>query len=105
MTANREAPVLLIGLDAAEVTLIEQGMSDGTLPHLAALRDRGAYGHLASTVDWAVGTPWPSFYTSSWPSDHGFFNYLQWRPELMTHHRPGESWLPLRPSQLPRRRR
>lgn len=97
MSATREAPVLLIGLDAAEVRLIEQWMADGTLPRLAALRSRGAYGHLASTADWLVGSPWPSFYTSSWPTDHGLFHYLQWRPRRMTHERPSESWLPLRP--------
>ncbi len=89
--------MLLIGLDAAEITLIERGISDGSLPHLARLRKQGTFGRLESTANWLVGTPWPSFSTSSWPSDHGFVHYLQWRPDLMTHARPDASWLPLRP--------
>ena len=97
MSATRKGPVLMIGIDASQATLVEQWMADDTLPNLAKLRDRGAYGQLASTADWLAGTPWPSFYTSSWPTDHGFFNYLQWRPHLMTHHRPNGSWVPLRP--------
>ncbi len=97
MSPRRNAPVLMIGIDAAEATLVEQWTADGTLPNLAKLRERGGYGQLASTADWLAGTPWPSFYTSSWPSDHGFCNYLQWRPNLMAHHRPNDLWLPLRP--------
>jgi predicted AlkP superfamily phosphohydrolase/phosphomutase len=98
--------VLAIGLDAAEVSLIEPWMDDGTLPNLARLRSRGAYGRLRSTADWVVGSPWPSFYTSSWPSDHGFVNYLQWLPQRMSHERPNDSWLPLRPfwRELPAQR-
>jgi predicted AlkP superfamily phosphohydrolase/phosphomutase len=95
--ACRRDPVLLIGLDAAEVGLIEQGIADGSLPNLARLRKQGGFGRLESSANWLVGTPWPSFYTSSWPSDHGFVNFLQWRPGLMTHSRPDASWLPLRP--------
>ncbi len=97
MSANRRDPVLLIGLDAAEVSLIEQGISNGGLPNLARLRRQGSFGRLDSTAEWLVGTPWPSFSTSSWPSDHGFVNFLQWRPGLMTHARPDASWLPIRP--------
>ena len=97
VSANRRNPVLLIGLDAAEIGLIERGIADGTLTNLARLRARGAFGRLRSTADWLVGTPWPSFYTSSWPADHGFVNYLQWRSGSMTHSRPDDSWLPITP--------
>jgi predicted AlkP superfamily phosphohydrolase/phosphomutase len=90
-------PVLLIGLDAAEISLIEMGIANGSLPTLARLRNQGGFGRLDSPADWLVGAPWPSFYTSSWPSDHGFVSYLQWRSGLMTHVRPDASWLPLRP--------
>ena len=95
--AGGRDPVLMIGLDAAEVSLIEQGIAAGSLPNLATLRKQGTFGFLASPANWLVGAPWPSFYTSSGPSDHGFVNFLQWRPDLMTHCRPDASWLPLRP--------
>jgi predicted AlkP superfamily phosphohydrolase/phosphomutase len=94
---NRSAPVLMIGLDAAESSLVEQWMNDGSLPNLKWLRDRGAYGRLASTADWLSSSPWPTFYTGTWPAEHGFYNYVQWRPDLLKHLRPSAEWLPLQP--------
>jgi len=87
----------MIGLDAAEPSLIEQWISDGTLPHLKRLRERGAYGRLASTADWLAGSVWPTFYTGTWPADHGVFHHLQWQAERMVHVRPTADWLPARP--------
>jgi predicted AlkP superfamily phosphohydrolase/phosphomutase len=92
--ANR---VVMIAIDASEFTVIERGIADGTLPHLARLRAQGAYGRMSSTADWLAGTPWASFYTGSLPPEHGFLFHLQWRPDLMRHDRPRPDWLPLRP--------
>lgn len=91
------SPVLMIGLDAAEWSLIERWMDDGSLPELRALREEGMFSRLRSTAEWLVGSPWPSFYTGMTPADHGLYHYLLWRPELMTFTRPGPDWLPLRP--------
>ncbi|QJF50281.1 alkaline phosphatase family protein [Roseobacter ponti] len=97
MTDTDRAPVIMIGLDAAEYSLIEEWMAEGALPNMASLAGRGSSGRLASTARWLVGSPWPSFYTSSSPADHGLYHYLQWRPEQMKHDRPGKDWLPLDP--------
>jgi predicted AlkP superfamily phosphohydrolase/phosphomutase len=91
------APVLAIALDAAEWSLIERWARDGTLPNLATLCARGARARLISTIEWLAGTPWPSFYTGSYPPDHGFLFHLQWRPDKMRHERPSPDWLPLTP--------
>ncbi len=90
-------PVLMIGLDAAEISLVRQWMDAGMLPNLRALRERGAFGPMRSTSRWLVGSPWQSFFTSQTPVDHGMYHYLVWRPELMAHARPSGDWLPLRP--------
>jgi predicted AlkP superfamily phosphohydrolase/phosphomutase len=87
----------MIGLDAAEYSLIQSWIEEGALPNLARLSRQGASGRLDSTAKWLVGSPWPSFYTSSLPSDHGLYHYLQWRPEMMKHDRPSKDWLPLDP--------
>ena len=97
MNQRQRTPVLMIGMDAAESTLLERWMEEGALPNLRAMRDRGAFGRLKSTAQWLVGSPWPSFYTSTWPSQHGMYHYLIWRPELMCHERPAPAWLPLQP--------
>jgi predicted AlkP superfamily phosphohydrolase/phosphomutase len=89
--------VLMIGLDAAEISLVERWMDDGSMPRLRSLRDRGASSRLASTAGWLVGSPWPSFYTGLTPAEHGLYHYLLWRPEKMAAERPSPDWLPLRP--------
>ncbi len=94
---SRRIPVLMIALDAAELSLVRRWMEEGALPNLRALKERGAFGPLASTAGWLVGSPWPSFYTGLPPSEHGLYHYLVWRPDLMRHERPAPQWLPLRP--------
>lgn len=93
-TARR---LVLIALDAAEPRLIERWMEDGSLPNLKALRERGAYGRLASSADWLAGSPWPTFYSGTLPSDHGFYHHLRWRADRMQAMRPSAESLPLTP--------
>src|SRR5262245_33989879 len=89
--------VLMIGIDAAEISLVRKWMHDGSLPNLRALSDRGAFGRLQSTARWLVGSPWPSFYTGTTPAEHGMYHYLVWRQDRMTHERPAPDWMPLQP--------
>src|SRR6185503_11975178 len=89
--------VLMVALDAAEPRLIERWIADGSLPNLARLRARGAYGRLASSADWLAGSPWPTFYTGTSPADHGVYDFLQWRADHMAVARPDPEWLPVRP--------
>ncbi len=89
--------ILMIGLDAAEISLIDRWCQSGDLPNIAELKAKGFFSPLESTADYLVGSPWPTFYTSNLPSEHGFYHYLQWRPELMTTERPQLDWLPLKP--------
>src|SRR6185369_2755641 len=97
MPQNERAPLLMVGIDAAEITLVSRWIEDGSLPNLRRLRDRGVFMPLKSTADWLVGSPWPSFYTGTPPREHGLYHYLMWRPELMRHERPTPQWMPLAP--------
>jgi len=89
--------VLMIGVDAAEARLIEAWTEDGTLPNLARLRERGAYGRLATSARWLVGSPWPTFYTGTGPETHGLYHYLMWEPARMEAVRPGRDDFPSPP--------
>ncbi len=80
--------VLMIGLDASEPDLVERWMGDGSLPNLKGLRDKGAYGRLASPGEWLSAAPWVTFFTSAHPSQHGFYYPFGWRPSEMKHERP-----------------
>ena len=86
---NCSSRVLMIALDAAEPRLVEQWMAEGTLPTLKHLYSKGAYGRLKSSADWLAGSPWPTFYTGTMPSEHGLYHYLQWR----TLARPAPGWI------------
>lgn len=54
--------VVAIGLDAAEWTLVERMIAAGELPHMAALRERGAEARLHNT-DYRTGLVWEHFLT------------------------------------------
>ncbi len=89
--------LLLIGLDAADVELVEHWISDGTLPNLAELRRAGTWGRLSTSAKHLTGSPWPTFYTGRPPSDHGIYHDFQWRHERMEFAAPATDWLPVRP--------
>jgi predicted AlkP superfamily phosphohydrolase/phosphomutase len=60
-------PVLAIGLDAAEPSLVERWMGEGHLPALARLRALGAYGRLQNFQTFVAETPWTTFLTGCRP--------------------------------------
>jgi len=53
------ARVLVIGLDAAEATLIERWAADGALPGFAELIARGSHCRLANSLETLPGAIWP----------------------------------------------
>jgi predicted AlkP superfamily phosphohydrolase/phosphomutase len=89
--------LLLIGLDAADASLVERWMDDGTMPTLRALRAGGTWGRLSTSARYLTGSPWPTFYTGRPPSDHGIYHDFQWRQEQMAFAAPGADWLPVAP--------
>jgi len=89
--------LLLIGLDAADIELVDRWCTDGTLPSLAALRREGMWGPLATSARYLTGSPWPTFYTGQPPSEHGIYHDFQWRHERMEFAAPANDWLPVRP--------
>ena len=89
--------VIVIGLDAAEPSLIEKWMAEGLLPNIKKLRDKGTYSRIGPHDDHLVGLPWPTFYTGVNPGNHGVYHYLQWNPQKMGFERINRPWLPLYP--------
>lgn len=94
---NSHGRLLLIGLDAADLELMERWTADGSLPNLAALRAQGTTAPLATSARYLTGSPWPTFYTGRPPSDHGIYHDFQWRQERMAFAAPSAEWLPVRP--------
>jgi predicted AlkP superfamily phosphohydrolase/phosphomutase len=95
MSASRTGSdrVLMIGLDAGDIVLVEQWMADGTLPNLAALAQSGVFGTLATTAAVLAGSPWPTFYSGKTPAQHGVYADYQWQHERLRFARPSAEWL------------
>jgi predicted AlkP superfamily phosphohydrolase/phosphomutase len=88
---SRPDKVLMIAFDAAEPLLVDKLMAAGRMPNLAGLKQSGGYLPLKSTANWFVASPWPSFYSSSHPVEHGLSHYLFWDPASMSQRRPSSS--------------
>lgn len=65
--------ILIIGLDAATMDLIEPWVAAGQLPTLAHLMSEGASGRLLSTPNMHSASAWTSILTGLNPGRHGLF--------------------------------
>ncbi len=75
--------VVLIGIDAAEHTLVQSMIARGKLPGLGELLRQGAHGTLESPADLYSGAVWPTFYSGQRPAWHGIYHNKLWQPARM----------------------
>ncbi len=59
--------VLVIGVDAAEPTLLDAMMAKGDLPNMAALRSKSLHGGVQNPIGFEAGAVWPTFHTGKKP--------------------------------------
>lgn len=81
----------MIGVDAAEFSFIKAHLA--SLPNFSRVVGNGVTRRLISTSAMLNGSVWPTFYTSSYPQDHGIYHHIQWDPELMKMRRVTPEWL------------
>jgi len=74
------APLVLIGLDAVDPSLVTEGIAAGALPALAALRDRGAWGPVTGARALGDDGAWCSFATGVGPGRHGRRYHRRYEP-------------------------
>jgi predicted AlkP superfamily phosphohydrolase/phosphomutase len=67
--------LLVIGLDGADWAILEPWLQAGQLPHLAALRRRGLWGTLRSTIRPESSIAWATFATGVNAGQHGIFGF------------------------------
>jgi predicted AlkP superfamily phosphohydrolase/phosphomutase len=104
---SRFKRVVILGLDGLDHGLTEKMLSEGKLPHLAALREQGCFKALGSTVPPISPVAWSSFQTGVNPGKHNIFDFLT--PDLRTYQakmssveiRPPRRMLRLGKFQLP----
>ena len=71
--------IVMIGLDAFDVDLLERWGAEGRLPFLNSLMESGAWARMDSTYGLFSDSPWPSLTAGVSPAKHAFYNYLQLR--------------------------
>jgi predicted AlkP superfamily phosphohydrolase/phosphomutase len=95
MDTNKNAKLVMIGVDAAEFSFIKAHLAE--LPNFTRALGRGVTRRLRSTSALLNGSVWPTFYTASNPQDHGIYHHLQWDPALMKLRRVTADWIPAEP--------
>lgn len=71
-------PVIAIGLDAADPSLIEAWMAQGHLKTLSRLREQGAYTRLDTFSHYRAETPWTTFLTGCSPQKTGYWSPVKY---------------------------
>lgn len=90
-------PVILLGMDATELTLVEEMLDAGQLPNLAALRARGVWGELRTRPAGFLSMVWPTFFTGQRLGAHGWYFNKLWNPERQRLQYASTDWLPVHP--------
>ena len=68
---------VVIGLDGAAWHLLDPMFEQGAMPRLGALRERGAWGTLKSTVPTYTPPAWTSAATGVNPGRHGIYGFIE----------------------------
>ncbi|MBA3554510.1 MAG: alkaline phosphatase family protein [Gemmatimonadales bacterium] len=93
-------PVILIGLDATEIDVVERLLAAGRLPNLAKLRQQGRWGRLQTEPPHFLSLVWSTFFCSSRLGDQGWYFNKIWNPDRQRLEYVDPSWLPLQPFWL-----
>lgn len=91
MTEAPRRRILMIGLDAADITFIRANLPQ--LPTLARIFAEGVVHPLRTTAGHLAGSVWPTFYTGTLPGSHGIGQHIQWDHDAMRMRRVTEDWL------------
>ncbi|HEY7613677.1 MAG TPA: hypothetical protein VH764_11825 [Gemmatimonadales bacterium] len=100
MADAKPAPVILIGLDATEIEMVERLLAAGRLPNLARLREGGRWGRLQSDPPHFLSLVWSTFFCSQRLGDQGWYFNKIWNPDRQRLEYAHPSWLPLQPFWL-----
>jgi predicted AlkP superfamily phosphohydrolase/phosphomutase len=94
---KRAEPVIAIGLDAVEGSLVDRMLDAGRLPNLAELRERGASAEVRTRPEGFLSMVWPTLFTGSAVGAHGWYFNKLWSPSDQRLRYVDTSWLPTRP--------
>jgi predicted AlkP superfamily phosphohydrolase/phosphomutase len=91
---SARAPAVLLGLDAAEYSLVQRLATAGGMPNLSRLLTEGCTGTLRGEAERFAGAVWPTFYTGQPVYRHGLYHNKLWRQERMRCEIAAADWCP-----------
>ena len=100
MTTSDTPPVILIGLDAAEIDVVDRLVADGRMPNLAGLRQEGRWGRLQTEPPHFLSLVWSTFFCSSRLGEQGWYFNKIWNPDRQRLQYVDPAWLPVQPFWL-----
>lgn len=71
------APILLIGVDGLEWSVLAPMVRDGELPHLRSLMERGTFGKLETLEPTVSPVIWTTIATGRRPEEHGIHGFVR----------------------------
>lgn len=93
----RRSPVVVIGIDTADLDRVDRLVAEGRMRRLAALRAIGLRGRIEPWPPGFFDMVWPSFNTGRPLAEHGWYYGKLWRPERMRLELRRPDWLPQQP--------
>lgn len=93
-------PVILIGLDATEIDVVDRLVAAGRMPNLAKLRQEGRWGRLQTEPPHFLSLVWSTFFCSARLGEQGWYFNKIWNPDHQRIEYAHPSWLPLQPFWL-----
>jgi predicted AlkP superfamily phosphohydrolase/phosphomutase len=93
-------PVILIGLDAAEIDVVERLVADGRMPNLARLRQQGRWGRLKTEPPHFLSLVWSTFFCGTRLGEQGWYFNKIWNPDRQRLQYVDPAWLPVQPFWL-----
>lgn len=78
---NNKKKVIILGIDGMDPVITEKLINDGRLPNFTALRKKGSYARLATTIPAESAVAWASFATGLDASGHGVFDFIMRNPQ------------------------
>jgi predicted AlkP superfamily phosphohydrolase/phosphomutase len=90
-------PVILIGLDAAEIDVVERLVAGGRMPNLARLRQQGRWGRLQTEPPHFLSLVWSTFFSGTRLGEQGWYFNKIWNPDRQRLQYLDPAWLPVQP--------
>jgi predicted AlkP superfamily phosphohydrolase/phosphomutase len=91
------SPVILIGLDAAEIEVVDRLVADGRMPNLARMRQEGRWGRLQTEPPHFLSLVWSTFFSGLRLGEHAWYFGKIWNPDRQRLQHIEPTWLPVEP--------